>query len=98
MAKFDPDVRPNPEAEKARRKAMAAIRVVARQMGEAATAIWLRERAEALARLDIAHTKIDGLLERRADSEARMMQRLEREQRRYDEWRRQTRHLRGEED
>lgn len=64
MEKFNPDRRPNPKADAARRKAHLAIVALKKFMGPASVAVWLREYADNLAHLDIAHTKIDGILGR----------------------------------
>lgn len=98
MAKFDPDVRPDPEAEKARRKVLAAVRALRKTVGDGAAGRWLRAHADTLMRFDVSMVKADGALERHADNQARRMQRLERERQRYAEWRQQTRHLRRDED
>jgi hypothetical protein len=98
MAKFDPDVRPDPEAEKLRRKVLAAVRALRKKVGDESAGRWLAGHAESLMRLDLSMTRAEGALEKHADNQARMMQRLDREQRRFAEWREQNRHLRGEED
>jgi len=91
MAKFDPDIRPDPETEAARREVLAAVRALRKKVGDGAAGRWLRDHADALLRLDVSMTRADGALEKHADNEARMLQRLEREQRRIEEWRRTMR-------
>jgi len=98
MAKFDPDVRPDPEAEKLRRKVLAAVRALRKKVGDESAGRWLAGHAETLLRLDWSMTRAEGALEKHEDNMARMAKRLEREQRRYAEWREQNRNLRSDED
>lgn len=98
MAKFNPDVRSDPEVEKLRRKVLSSVRALRKRVGDGAAGRWLRDHADALMRLDVSMTRVEGALEKHADNQARMVERLAREQRRYEEWQRHTRRLRGDED
>lgn len=98
MAKFDPDVRPDPEVEKARRKVLAAVRSLRKKVGDGAAGRWLRDHADALMRLDVSMTRAEGALEKHEDNMARMVRRMDSERRRIDEWRAQNPHLRRDED
>jgi len=77
---------------------LAAVRALRKKVGDGAAGRWLRDHADALMRLDVSMVKAEGALEKHTDNQARMVERLEREQRRYDEWQRHTRRLRGDED
>ena len=98
MAKFDPDVRPDPEADKLRRKVLAAVRALRKRVGDESAGRWLAGHAEALVRLDLSMTRAEGALEKHQDNVERMAKRMESERRRYEEWQRRNRHLRGEDD